>query len=241
MWLVALATVLAVAFSTAVILVVLMHVRAFSYARRARAELAAGAAGGAALLRGKLVVGDHQGKVAARTSWSSRRRLWFRQPAPGLSERATELHLDTGDQRVLLDGPTLVVIGSRLRWSGERGMYNDFDVMTALHHGDKVLVLGKRASGALAPLPDGSLRLVAAASPRTSFRKRVLLRHPVMLVALALAMAPAWRLGRDYQRMKATCASECAETGACRIDLRVRQQGIAALRSVLRENVFVCR
>ena len=130
----------------ATLLLLIMHVRAWSYGRRARAELAAlaGRDEGIMLARGRLEIEHHEhGKkrtVAARTGWSSQRRLWHRHPAAGLSERAAELRLVTAKDRLRLEGPAVVVIGSRLRWLGERGMYNDFEAVTTLAKVDETVM-----------------------------------------------------------------------------------------------------
>jgi hypothetical protein len=265
-------TLLAPVVLVAAVVIGLMHLRARAYARsvRARLERAAADPGDEVVLsRGKLVV-EGEGcateldgprrKIAARTTWGSRRRLWHHKAAAGAGERAAVLYLDPTGQRLKLEGPVVVSVGSRLRFQGYRGALdaaaNLFDVTATLEDGDEVLVLGRRrddaesrpdgaeyrkgaARAVLEPQPDtGTLELCAAGPPRVSCRWQPVARMAVP--AALFAIVPGWYLAKEYDKTEKRCAEVCPISGDCHVDTRLRHEGLEALKKTVTGDVFTC-
>jgi hypothetical protein len=258
-------------------LFLVVRARANREARRALRDMEGTAAEdqGMTLVQGKLVV-DGQGlarepgargaEVAARTRWGSLRRLWQREPSVVLDERAKELWLETTRGRVKLDGSAVVVVGSRLRFTGEASLTGDrqkrFGLVTELGHGDAVAALGKRrveaertgsdAKGSAeyrhgaghevleAPADRAPLRLVAVGRPRTSVAARAMLRSPWLVLVAPVLSVPAIAVARDYENTTDACAQYCSGSGACHVALQSPRELFAELGKAVQGYIFEC-
>ncbi len=219
-----------------------------SMSRGAIAELErrpADCAGGFAVVRGKLLVDGEGGeapgslravKCAATASWSSERRLGRKNGEHVEGARAVRLFIATSDGLFALDGPLVVVMGSRLIIDNQRAplastaKVRRFLSRTALFDGDEVVatgVLERDPSGAhdradhyraqggravLVPEKDARMRLAAASAPRTTVSFAALFSSRAMWPAYVLALAAGGGVAADSLAAE---SYDCRMQGAC--------------------------